>query len=103
LARIAKRLQVTQQQARALLRALPRSPERDAMQEDDIAPDVATDLVGAIECLVADCLQPALRIAREAARLTDAKLRREWRRRQRERRAAGRPSAGEDNCDAPAS
>lgn len=93
LARLARRLQELEGQARALRRAIPGSARRAAMQEDEIPPDVATELVAAIECLIADCVKPATRIAREASRLTEATLEREWRKRQRERAASLNPGA----------
>lgn len=95
LARLARQMQALERQAKTLHRTIPASPGRAAMQEDEIAPDVATDLVAAIECLVTDCLKPGLRIAREASRLTEAKLKHQWRSRQRKRGEAVRCSEGD--------
>jgi len=46
---------------------LPVSPREEAMLLGEADPDVATELRSAIECVIPDCLEPAIRTLREAA------------------------------------
>ena len=55
--------------------ALPASRRRDAMLEHRVPRDVATELVGAIECVVADQLRPAIEYIEAASRMTAEELR----------------------------
>jgi hypothetical protein len=81
LAEIARQLRGIARRSRKLRRALPDSRERDAMLEDRIPPDLATELVIAVECLLAQHLLPGLHLAERASRWSEASVRREWRRR----------------------
>jgi hypothetical protein len=87
LLKLADKIAAIDREAAALHSAIPDSPRRIEMQEDEIASDVATAVEGDIECLRADCLQPAIELARRAARLNKTTLQREWRERQGSRRA----------------
>jgi hypothetical protein len=40
--------------------------------------DVATDILGTIECVVEDCLRPAIDSLRQSARVTDSELERDF-------------------------
>jgi hypothetical protein len=51
------------------------------MLEDRIPPDLATELVIALDCLLAQYLLPALELTERASRWTEAQVRREWRKR----------------------
>ena len=46
---------------------LPVSPREEAMLLGEADPDVATELRSAIECVIPDRLEPAIRTLREAA------------------------------------
>jgi hypothetical protein len=70
---------------RHVLEMLPESPDRGAMEEGEAPCDVATDMRGALECVIADDLQPAVRTLEDAASATDARLAREWRENQKRR------------------
>lgn len=52
---------------RRIQRSLPVSPREEVMLLGEAEPDVATEVRSAIECVIADQLQPAIRILREAA------------------------------------
>jgi hypothetical protein len=54
---------------------LPQSANRDAMLEGRIPYDVATDLLGTIEVVVADDIRPAFQRLERASRVTDEDLR----------------------------
>ncbi len=53
-------------------------PNVDAMLNGAVPMVVSVDLRGAIECTVADDLQPAVRRLRQAAKMTDEVLQREF-------------------------
>jgi hypothetical protein len=61
--------------------SLPIPPNVDAMLEGLEPYDVATDIFGSIECVVDDCLSPAIRTLEKAAEITNEDLRREFRKR----------------------
>jgi hypothetical protein len=63
--------------------ALPDSPRREAMEEGEIPTDVATEVLGAVECTLEDDLRPAIQRLERAARATDASLRRDFEGRRR--------------------
>jgi len=54
--------------------ALPDSPRREAMEEGEIPRDVATEVLGAVECTLEDDLRPAVRRLERASRATDESL-----------------------------
>lgn len=54
---------------------LPVSPDREAMWAHEIPRDVATELYGAIEAVIADEIRPAVEYLEAAARVTAAALR----------------------------
>ena len=58
---------------------LPPSRNREAMLEHRVASDIATELVGTIECVVADQLRPAVESLEAASRVTAAELREQHR------------------------
>ncbi len=62
--------------------ALPPSRNREAMLEHRVAYDVATELAGTIECVVADQLRPALEYLEAASRVTAEGLREQHREQQ---------------------
>jgi len=82
-ARVAGTLLGIEDELRRTLESLPESPERDRMEEGMMAPDVATDVRGALECVLADDLRPAIQTMHSAASVTDASLEREWRARRK--------------------
>jgi hypothetical protein len=61
---------------------LPVSRNRQAMLEHRVAYDVATELVGTIECVVADQLRPAMEYLEAASRVTAGGLREQHREQQ---------------------
>jgi hypothetical protein len=54
---------------------LPESVNRDAMLEGRVPYDVATDLLGTIEVVLADDIRPAFQRLERASRVTDEDLR----------------------------
>jgi hypothetical protein len=62
--------------------ALPESRNREAMLEHRIAYDVATELYGTIECVLADQLRPAMEYLEAASRVTTGGLREQHREQQ---------------------
>lgn len=55
--------------------ALPPSRNREAMLEHRVPYDVATELAGTVECVVADQLRPAMENLEAASRVTAEELR----------------------------
>jgi hypothetical protein len=53
---------------------LPVGPNVEAMLEGCVPYDVATDLIGSIECVVDDCLRPAIRTLGKASVVTAEEL-----------------------------
>ncbi len=86
LAQIAGEILSIEDRLSRVLWGLPESPKRDAMEEGEIPCDVATDLRGALECVLADSLRPAIRTLEQAASATDTRLKGEWCERQKRRR-----------------
>jgi hypothetical protein len=62
----------------AIAGQLPQSTNRDAMQEGKIPYDVATDLLGTIEVVVADDIRPAFQGLERASRINDKELKQEF-------------------------
>ncbi|HEX5758564.1 MAG TPA: SymE family type I addiction module toxin [Thermoanaerobaculia bacterium] len=63
---------------------LPVPELHDGTLEEEMAPDLAAEILGAIECIVADCLAPAIDSLAAVAKLTEEELERElWRERAR--------------------
>ena len=61
---------------------LPPSRNREAMLEHRVPYDVATELAGTIECVVADQLRPAMEALEAASRVTAEGLREQHREQQ---------------------
>jgi hypothetical protein len=59
---------------------LPAPALEDDRAEDEIVPDLAAELLGAIEAIVGDCLAPAIESLEAVARLTAEELARELQR-----------------------
>lgn len=53
---------------------LPVSPNREAMWTHELPVDVATEIYGAIECVLADHLRTAIEYVEAAARITAEEL-----------------------------
>jgi hypothetical protein len=62
--------------------ALPASRNREAMLEHRVAYDIATEIAGTIECVVADQLRPAMESLEAASRVTAEGLREQHREQQ---------------------
>ena len=63
---------------------LPAPELHDGRLEEELTPDLAAEILGAIECIVGDCLAPALESLAAVAKLTEEELERElWRERAR--------------------
>jgi hypothetical protein len=67
---IATDLLALQDRLAAISRQLPVPPDQEAMLEGKIAPDVATELSGCIDCLNDDILHQAVEMLRHAASVT---------------------------------
>src|SRR5260370_13158219 len=67
---IASDLTALQDRLAVINRQLPLPPDQEAMPEGNVAPDVATELSGSIECLNADLLLHAVEMLRHAASAT---------------------------------
>jgi hypothetical protein len=67
-------------------RGLPVPPNQDDMLEGRIAPDLATEVSGRIECISEDSLRVVIEALQGAACLTAHELDRAWRAEQAERR-----------------
>ncbi|HXM70408.1 MAG TPA: hypothetical protein VN970_04695, partial [Thermoanaerobaculia bacterium] len=74
LAAIASDLIALQDRLAAINRQLPVPPDQEAMLEGEIAPDVATELSGCIDCLNDDILLQAVEMLRHAASVTQHDL-----------------------------
>lgn len=87
---IAFELLALQERLEALNRTLPVPADQDAMLEDEICPDLATEVSGCIECIANDYLRELIKMAEEASRVTARDLQRDFRERQKRRRTEGR-------------
>jgi|ERR1700728_667564 LPS O-antigen subunit length determinant protein (WzzB/FepE family) len=79
LGEIAFTLLALQEQLEQIDRGLPVSPLQDAMLEGRIAPDLATELSGRIECISEDLLRQVIDALQGAACLTAHDLERGFR------------------------
>ena len=61
---------------------LPASPERDAMLEHRVPRDVATEIYGVIEAVLADEIRPAIEYLEAASRVRTDELREQHREQQ---------------------
>jgi hypothetical protein len=86
LAQIAFELLVIQERMEAINRGLPVPPNQDDMLEGRIAPDLATEVSGRIECIAEDYLRQIIGALQGAAYLTARDLERDFREQQKRRR-----------------
>jgi hypothetical protein len=87
LAQIAFELLVIQERMEAINRTLPVPPNQDDMLEGLIAPDMATEISGRIECIAEDSLRVVIESLQGAAYLTPRDLERDfWEQQKRRRR-----------------
>jgi len=84
----AQELLALQERLQALNRSLPVAPDQEAMLEGEIAPDLATELSGCIDCVTEDPLRRAIEMLQHAAAVTSDDLARSFRERQPRRRGA---------------
>jgi hypothetical protein len=88
---IAFELLAIQERLVALNRSLPVPPDQEAMLEDEVPPDLATEVSGCIECIAYDYLRQVIEALEQASRITARDLERDFRERQnRRRRLEGR-------------
>jgi len=86
---IAFELLALQERLTAINRGLPVSPNQEAMLEDEVPPDIATELSGCIECIRDDYLRQVIEALEQASRVTSRDLERDFRERQKNRRRLG--------------
>ena len=89
LASIAFELLTLQERLTEIERGLPIPPSQEAMLEDEVPPDVATEVSGCIECIRDDYLRQVIEALEEASRVTARDLERDFRERQKRRRRYG--------------
>jgi len=75
-----------QERLEAINRGLPVPPNQEAMLEGYIAPDLATEVSGCIECITEDTLRQIIGTLQHAATVTARDLVRDFREHQRRRR-----------------
>lgn len=75
LAGIALELVAIQDRLQQIHDQLPESPDREAMWAHELPRDVATEIHGAIECVLADYLRTAIEYVEGASRVTAQELR----------------------------
>ncbi len=68
-----------QERLEAINRGLPVPADLDAMLAGDIAPDLATEISGRIECVAEDLMRRVIESLQGAACLTARELARSWR------------------------
>lgn len=85
LGEIAFELLALQERLTEINRSLPVPPNQEAMLEDDVPPDLATEVSGCIECLVNDYLRQVIEALEQASRVTARDLERDFRERQKRR------------------
>src|SRR5579863_7907425 len=83
---IAFEMLALQERLDALNESLPVPPNQEAMLEDEVPPDLATEVSGCIECIRFDYLRQVIEALEEASRVTARDLAREFRERQKRRR-----------------
>jgi hypothetical protein len=86
LGEIAFELLAIQERLVALNRGLPIPPNQEAMLEDEVPPDLATEVSGCIECIAYDYLREVIEALEQASRVTARDLERDFRERQKRRR-----------------
>jgi hypothetical protein len=85
LGEIAFELLAVQERLEAVNRTLPIPPNQDAMLEGRIAPDLATEVSGRVECIAEDYLRRVIEALQGAACLTAHDLVRAFRNEKRKR------------------
>ena len=86
---IAFELLALQERLTEINRSLPVPTNQEAMLEDEIPPDLATEVSGCIECIRDDYLRQVIEALEEASRVTARDLERDHRERQKRRRRYG--------------
>jgi hypothetical protein len=86
LGEIAFELLALQERLVALNRGLPVPTNQEAMLEDEVPPDLATEVSGCIECIAYDYLREVIEALEQASRVTARDLVRDFRERQKRRR-----------------
>jgi hypothetical protein len=79
LARVARDLGEIEVVLEGLASRIPGSPQRDAMEEGEMPPDLATHLLGVIEHVCETHVRHARKTLEEAAAATPEDLERHWR------------------------
>ena|SRR5579863_3413146 len=88
LGEIAYRLLTLQEHLVTINRSLPVPINQEAMLEGEIAPDLATEVSGCIECVTDDLLRQLVEVVLHAATVTTHDLAKDFREHQRRRRRA---------------
>jgi predicted ATPase with chaperone activity len=86
LGEIAFELLALRERLEAINRGLPVPPDLDAMLEDEIPPDLATEVSGCIECIAEDYLRQVIEALEKASRVTAHEVERDFRKRHQRRR-----------------
>ena len=86
LGEVAFELITMQERLLAIHRSLPVPPNQEAMLEDEIPPDLATEVSGCIECIRDDYLRQVMEALEQASCVTARELAKDFRERQRRRR-----------------
>ena len=86
LGEMAYELLLLQERLARFNRLLPIPPNQDAMLEDEVPPDLATEVSGCIECIANDYLRELIEALEQASRVTAHDLVRDFRERQQRRR-----------------
>jgi len=89
LGEMAYELLILQEQLVRLNRRLPVPPNLEAMLEDEVPPDLATEVSGCIECIANDYLRELIEMLERAASVTARELERDFRERQGRHRPRG--------------
>jgi hypothetical protein len=74
-----------QERLEAINRGLPVPPNQEAMLEGYIAPNLATEVSGCIECVAEDYLRQVIEALQHAATVTPRDLMRDFREQQKRR------------------
>src|ERR1700732_532371 len=86
---IAFELLALQERLTEIERGLPVPTNQEAMLEDEVPPDLATEVSGCIECIRDDYLRQVIEALEQASRVTALDLERDFRERQKRRRRMG--------------
>ena len=86
---IAFELLALQERLTEIDRGLPIPPNQEAMLEDEVPPDLATEVSGCIECIRDDYLRQVIEALEQVSRVTALDLERDFRERQKRRRRMG--------------